>query len=73
MDTVAHGGGLPTQGLTRNVNNTNVVLLSQVLKGLLFSECPNKHKHFHYKNMSAEMLERMFVIVHEHNIYYPIT
>ena len=73
MDTVAHGGGLPTQGLTRNVKNTNVVLLSQVLKGLLFSECPNKHKHFHYKNMSAEMLERMFVIMHEHNIHYPIT
>ena len=66
-------GWLPTQGLTRNVKNTNVVLLSQVLKGLLFSECPNKHKHFHYKNMSAEMLERRFVIMLEHNIYYPIT
>ena len=64
---------LPTHRLTQNVNNTNAVLLSQVLKGLLFSECPNKYKHFHYKNMSAEILERMFVIMHEHNIHYPIT
>ena len=64
---------LPTHGLTQNVNNTNAVLLSQVIKGLLFSECPNKYKHFHYKNMSAEILEKMFVIMHEHNIHYPIT
>jgi len=64
---------IKTHRLTQNVNNTNAVLLSQVLKGLLFSECPNKYKHFHYKNMSAEILERMFVIMHEHNIHYPIT
>ena len=69
MDTIAHEG----HGLTQNVNYTNFVLLNLVLKGLLFSECPNKHKHFHYKNMSAAMLERMFLIMHEHNTHYPIT
>ena len=70
---MVHGHNRTTHGLTQNVNNTNAVLLSQVLKGLLFSECPNKYKHFHYKNMSAEILERMFVIMHEHNIHYSIT